>query len=124
MLDKNQRVVIALGYFDCVHKGHRKVIGGAFALAEKLNAKPVVFTFDGNLKGAIKGETERNVYTTSERMIILNEMGVTDVYCAPIDKDFLLLGAKEFLEKLNSELNIVGYVTGDDYRFGHKGKGM
>ena len=123
MLDKNQRVVIALGYFDCVHKGHRKVIGGAFALAEKLNAKPVVFTFDGNLKGAIKGETERNVYTTSERMIILNEMGVKDVYCAPIDKEFLLLGAKEFLEKLNSELNIVGYVTGDDYRFGHKGKG-
>ena len=123
MLDKNHRVVIALGYFDCVHKGHRKVIGGAFALAEKLNAKPVVFTFDGNLKGAIKGETERNVYTTSERMIILNEMGVKDVYCAPIDKEFLLLGAKEFLEKLNSELNIVGYVTGDDYRFGHKGKG-
>lgn len=123
MLDKNQRVVIALGYFDCVHKGHRKVIGNAFTLAEKLNAKPVVFTFDGNLKGAIKGENERTVYTTTERITILNEMGVKDVYNAPIDKEFLLLGAKAFLDKLNSELNIVGYVTGDDYRFGHKGCG-
>ncbi len=123
MLDKNQRVVIALGYFDCVHKGHRKVIGGAFALAEKLNAKPVVFTFDGNLKGAIKGEREKNVYTTTERMLMLREMGVNDVYCAPINKQFLGLEAKAFLDKINSELNIVGYVTGDDYRFGYKGKG-
>lgn len=123
MLDKNQRVVIALGYFDCVHKGHRKVIRGAFALAEKLNAKPVVFTFDGNLKGAIKGEREKNVYTTTERMLMLREMGVNDVYCAPINKQFLGLEAKAFLDKINSELNIVGYVTGDDYRFGYKGKG-
>lgn len=123
MLDKNQRVVIALGYFDCVHKGHRKVIRGAFALAEKLNAKPIVFTFDGNLKGAIKGEREKNVYTTTERMLMLREMGVNDVYCAPINKQFLGLEAKAFLDKINSELNIVGYVTGDDYRFGYKGKG-
>ncbi len=123
MLDNNQKVVIALGYFDSVHKGHRKVITSAFALAEKLNAKPVVFTFDGNLKGTIKGETERNVYTTTERMLILSEMGVNDVYCAPINKQFLGLEAKAFLDKINSELNIVGYVTGDDYRFGYKGSG-
>ena len=123
MLDNNQSVVIALGYFDSVHKGHRKVIANAYTLAQQLNAKPIVFTFEGNLKGAISGKNEKSVYSLEERKIILNEMGVKEIYCAPVNKDFLSLSAKAFLDKLNLDLKIAGYVTGDDYRFGDKGCG-
>ena len=63
-------VVIALGYFDSVHVGHRKVIEKGVNLSKQLNCKPVVFTFDGNLRSAIGKGDEKFVYTTSERKTI------------------------------------------------------
>ena len=39
--------VVALGYFDSVHLGHRRVIESAKKLAEELNASLTVFTFGG-----------------------------------------------------------------------------
>lgn len=123
MLDKSEGVVIALGYFDSVHLGHRKVIEHATSLAKELNAKPVVFTFSGNLKGAINGASDTSIYTIEERVAILKEIGIEKVYSAPVTKEFLNLSASQFLEKLNSDLNIKGYATGSDYRFGCKGQG-
>ena len=38
-------VVLALGYFDSVHKGHQKVINTAREIADKKNANLVVVTF-------------------------------------------------------------------------------
>ena len=45
-----KKTVIALGYFDGAHAGHRAVISAAKDLAVKLNAALTVFTFRGNLR--------------------------------------------------------------------------
>jgi len=60
-------VVLALGYFDSVHKGHQKVINTAREIADKKNANLVVVTFGGNLKALILGDREKVVYTATER---------------------------------------------------------
>lgn len=117
------KVVIALGYFDSVHIGHREVIKRAKALAEKLNSKLVVFTFSGNLKAILGGESEKYIYSTKERETLLSELGADEVYFAPTDLDFLSLGKLAFLNKLNRIFNISGYVCGRDYRFGRFAKG-
>ncbi len=119
----DKRTVIALGYFDSVHKGHRKVIQKARELAEKYSAKLAVFTFGGNLKGAILGEEEKCVYTPYERKLIMEELNVNEVFFAPVTKEFLGLDKKEFLDFLNRKYNIACYVSGEDCRFGHKGLG-
>lgn len=123
MLDNKQRVVLALGYFDCIHIGHRKVIERAKALANQLNAKTVVFTFDGNLRKALKGENQKCVYLLSERKQILKEMGIDQIFLAPTTAEFLSLSKREFLDTLNKEYTILGYCSGNDYRFGAKGQG-
>lgn len=117
------KVVIALGYFDSVHIGHREVIKRAKALAEKLNSKLVVFTFSGNLKAVLGGESEKYIYSTKERETLLSELGADEVYFAPTDLDFLSLGKLAFLNKLNRIFNISGYVCGRDYKFGRFAKG-
>lgn len=117
------KVVIALGYFDSVHIGHREVIKRAKALAEKLNSKLVVFTFSGNLKAVLGGESEKYIYSTKERETLLSELGADEVYFAPTDLDFLSLGKLAFLNKLNRIFNILGYVCGRDYKFGRFAKG-
>ena len=116
-------VVIALGYFDSVHVGHRKVIEKGVNLSKQLNCKPVVFTFDGNLRSAIGKGDEKFVYTTSERKTIFQEMGVCDVFYAPVTKEFLGLSHGEFLQYVNQVFNVKGYVCGKDFRFGKGGEG-
>lgn len=122
-LDKSKGIVIALGYFDSLHIGHRKVIKSAKTLAEKLNAHLMVFTFAGNLRATLNGQSEKYVYSLTERQALLTKMGVDSVYFAPISKDFLSLTREEFLDKINSEYRILGYVCGEDYRFGKNASG-
>ena len=122
-LDKSKGIVIALGYFDSLHIGHRKVIKSAKTLAEKLNAHLMVFTFAGNLRATLNGQSEKYVYSLTERQTLLTKMGVDSVYFAPISKDFLSLTREEFLDKINSEYRILGYVCGEDYRFGKNASG-
>ena len=119
----DKKTVIALGYFDSVHKGHRKVVKLAKERAEKLGANLVVYTFDGDLKSIIGSSHEGFIYNTSERLCALKEAGADNVFFAPITKEFLSLNKKEFLDLINDEYDIVCYVTGTDYRFGFKAEG-
>ncbi len=121
-LNGENGVVLALGFFDCVHKGHRKVISTAKDIAKINNAKTVVFTFSGNLRGAFN-KSDREVYSTSERKKLLLSLGIDDIFFAPIDEQFLSMTANSFLEYINSKLNIISYVCGEDYSFGKSKSG-
>ena len=123
MSENTKPTVIALGFFDSVHKGHQKVIEKAFFLAEKLKASVTVFTFMGNLKKAIGNDDEKMVFTAQEREQILALYGVKQVFFAPVNKEFLSLEPNEFLTFLNEKYNVIGYVSGKDYKFGKFGKG-
>lgn len=115
--------VIALGYFDSVHRGHQKVIKTAVEKAKLTGAKTVVFTFKGNLKSAITGCDEKMVFTPEERAGFIKDAGADEIYFAPVTEKFLSLDKIEFLDFINGEFNIKGYVSGDDYRFGKGGQG-
>ena len=118
-----KRAVIALGYFDSVHLGHKNVIESAVNVAKKLDAITVVFTFKGNLRAILSGKQDCVVYTASEREKLIKNLGVDQVFFAPTTKKFLSLGRRAFLNHINKEYDIVCYVSGEDYRFGKMGKG-
>ena len=67
-------VVMALGYFDSVHLGHKKVIETAREYARENNLKLVVFTFKGNLKAVLSKSDDKCVYLFNERKNLLKEM--------------------------------------------------
>lgn len=113
-----KKAVVALGYFDSVHKGHRKVIEEARKLADAKGCELAVFTFKGNLKAMLSGERDKCVYNASEREEILRSLGADDIYFAPVDFGFLSLGKLAFLNKLNKKYDVQGYVCGRDYKFG------
>ncbi len=125
MLDnkKSLKSVLALGYFDSVHKGHQEVIKSARILADKEGANLVICTFDGNLKSFFSEENTKVVYTKAEREEIYYSLGADEVYFAPVTAEFLSMGKREFLEHLNQKFNVLGYVCGKDYKFGKNGSG-
>lgn len=115
--------VLALGYFDSVHLGHRKVIETAKSLANELSATTTVFTFGGNLRATLSRRDDKYVYSLAERKEILKEMGVENIYVQPVDFTFLSMGKLAFLNMLNRKFDIKGYVSGVDYKFGKFAKG-
>ena len=115
--------VVALGYFDSVHLGHRQVIETAKALADELNVKPTVFTFGGNLRAMITRKNDKYVYSADERADILKEMGIDSVFVQRVDFDFLSMGKHAYLNWINKKFDIKGYVCGKDYKFGMFAKG-
>lgn len=117
MLDK-QKTVIALGHFDSVHIGHRKVINTAKQIADFYNANLVVYTFSGNLKSVTLNVNEKVVYTDSEREKIYKGLGADDVVFLKITPKLLSTKKLAFLNSINKKLDVIAYVCGEDYRFG------
>lgn len=124
MSDKIKKpTVLALGYFDSVHRGHRTVIEKARRYADEHGATLTVFTFGGNLRAKLNGNNDKAVYSAKERAVLLKGVGADEIYFAPVDFNFLSMGKLAFLNMINRKFNIICYVSGEDYRFGKFGKG-
>ncbi|PWM70976.1 MAG: riboflavin biosynthesis protein RibF [Bacillota bacterium] len=120
---KKRKCVLALGYFDGVHIGHRSVVAAAKSLALQCGAQCGVFTFAGDIGGRF-GKESGSIYTAQEReKLLMEDCGADFVFAAPCGEEFFRLTREEFLTYLESELEIVGYACGFDYTFGKNGAG-
>lgn len=117
-----EKCVIALGFFDSVHRGHRHLIEKAKERAAENGEKLAVFTFDNNPFGYV-GRDEGEVYTYSERIEMLKNIGVDIVVSATMDNEFSATPAVDFLDKLFSTMEISEVFCGNDYRYGKNGFG-
>ncbi len=122
MSDK-RKSVIALGYFDSVHAGHRAVLESAKKIANDLGANFVVFTFQDGLKSVLGDSLDTYVYNAEERQKIYHELGANEIFFAPTTKQFLCLEKEEFLDFVCKKFNPVAFVCGEDYKFGLNGQG-
>ncbi len=118
----NGKLVVALGFFDSVHRGHRHLIELARLKAQSVGAELAVFTFDNNPSGYF-GKAEGEIYTYEERVEILKTLGVDAVIRATMDNSFAATPAVDFLDKLFSTLDISAVFCGSDYTYGKNGFG-
>lgn len=116
--------VIALGFFDGVHKGHGALLRTVAQAADRLGAMPCAFTFDRSPTAAITGQTIPLLSSMEDRVWLMRRYyGIEEVIVAPFDgmqkmdwQDFV----SEYLQK---ELGCVHVVAGHDFHFGYMGKG-
>ena len=111
--------VVALGFFDGVHLGHRSLLKCARDKARSLGVPLAVFTFAHG--GGIKAGAPL-IYSERDREELFAELGVDAVAVA----DFAQLrdlSAEEFVDKvLIGDLGALVAVAGYDYRFAKYGK--
>ncbi len=69
------RPVIALGYFDSIHLGHKKLLNEALKYAREEAKKVSVCTFEDGFLSSV-GRNEKEVFLLNERRMILKEMGI------------------------------------------------
>lgn len=108
---------VALGFFDCLHAGHIALIEEA-----KLLGNAAVFTFTNDISPYLS-KKDGYIYTYSERLIRLEELGVNAVIGARFDEDFKTTSPKDFLDTLFQSAKIEAVVCGTDYTFGAQGQG-
>jgi riboflavin kinase / FMN adenylyltransferase len=112
------RRAVALGTFDGVHRGHRRVIEAAAAA----HLRSTVVTFDPHPRTLVGGPVE--LLTTLERRLeLLEAAGVEDVLVCCFDEAFVKVSAGAFAETVLRAIGAEVVAAGEGFRFGHGRKG-
>ena len=109
--------VIAIGFFDGVHKAHRALISKALTHARENGLSLTVFTF---FSDSMRNKSSGRLYTDEEKCELLADAGADAVVLF----DFELvrnLSKEDFVnEILAKKLNAAAVFSGDDFRFAKK----
>lgn len=112
--------IVTIGTFDGVHLGHRKILEQITKTAEALNCESLVLTFFPHPRMVLQEETEmKQLNTLSEKVMLLDNLGVDHLVIHPFDKDFSQLSAEEFVKNVLVDVfNVKKIIIGHDHRFG------
>ncbi|MCR4875329.1 MAG: riboflavin biosynthesis protein RibF [Clostridia bacterium] len=113
--------VLCLGFFDCVHQGHLKLINRAKQIAFMNNYLTAIFTFENNPLKLFKDE--QVILTFKERCFVFEELQMDFVYKATFDNKFASIDKDTFLDILIGNKNIKAIVVGSDYTYGKDREG-
>ena len=109
---------VAIGTFDGVHLGHRRVIEAA----RETGLATTVVTFDPHPRRAL-GNLVPVLTPLTRRLELLAELGVEDTLVVEFTLEVARLEAEEFAETVLRAIGTEVVVAGPDFRFGHRRRG-
>lgn len=117
--------VVALGFFDGVHRGHGALLICARRLADHLCCPAVAMTFDIHPDTIITGNAVPLINQAADREAIMRQnYGIDRMILARFDQEMRELPWDQFIESyLFGKLCAAGVVCGHDFRFGYRGEG-
>ena len=120
-----QPTVIALGFFDGVHRGHGALLRCAARQAARLGAVPAAFTFDRPPKEVVTGTPVFLINSPEDRRELMGRLyGIDRVIMAPFDQAMMTMNWETFItDLLVGRYHAVHLVAGHDYRFGYRNEG-
>jgi riboflavin kinase/FMN adenylyltransferase len=112
----------AIGNFDGVHCGHRRILSAVVDEAREMGARAVAITFDPHPQHFLRPEDAPRLITPiAERLRLLAETGVDAVVVLPFDAELAGLAAREFVRAILVErLGVHSLHEGGNFRFGHR----
>lgn len=123
-LNLENKLSLALGYFDGVHKGHKKVINTCVEIAHKRNLTSALMTLEPHPLKVIKPEINIECLTNlDQRIKLIKELGIEILFILRFDKETAKLCPDDFINNIINPLNVKEITAGFDYRFGKDGIG-
>lgn len=108
---------LALGSFDGLHAGHRRVI--AQATEDVGGAVPTVASFWPHPREVLFGEVRLRLHLPREKLHLLAPLGIQQLVLLPFDHHFARLVPEEFVNQvLVQQLRASVVAVGEDFRFG------
>lgn len=121
-MDNAKKTVVALGMFDGVHIGHKKLIDTAVLIAKARGLAPAVYTFS-NHPQELLGHSVNRLCSNEDRVKYMTALGIELVDMVEFTKKIRSLPPKEFIDMLAERLNPAVIVAGYNYTFGMKKAG-
>jgi riboflavin kinase/FMN adenylyltransferase len=114
-VERRESRSVAVGTFDGVHLGHRRVIEGSDS----------VLTFDPHPVSVVSPQHTPKLLTTLERKAeLIASLGVKELIVIPFDARFAKRTAAEFVDDvLVGALGATQVSVGENFRFGHRAQG-
>ena len=109
---------VAIGTFDGVHLGHRRVIGAAVGSG----LRPTVVTFDPHPRIAL-GYGVELLSTLERRLELFAELGVEDTLVVPFDHELQQCEPEDFARDTLGAIGAEIVVAGETFHFGHRRRG-
>ena len=123
-LNKKPNLSLALGFFDGVHLGHKKVIKSAVDFAKRNGIKSAVVTFKEHPCCFFRGIGPKYILTREERLKHIEALGVDYVYLLDFNSKLCMLSAEDYLrEVLVGNFSPKSISTGFNHYFGAKKSG-
>ena len=119
---EQQNTAVSLGFFDGLHRGHRRVLS-LTAAQEKDGLLPVCLTFAESPKAILGGRDFRYLMTREDKLRGLEELGIAHTVFADF-RALMHLSAKDFVRDiLVGQLRARKLYCGFNYRFGRNAEG-
>ena len=118
-------MVVATGFFDGVHTGHRHVISQLVEAAAVRGDESMVVTFWPHPRNVLQKEARslRLLTSLAEKKEMLLGMGVDRVEVVPFTKDFSSMTTEEYLRMLMNDYGAKAILIGYDNRMGSDADG-
>jgi len=120
-----RNAVITIGTFDGVHMGHRQILDKLKEEARNINGETVIITFHPHPRKVVNtGAGIQLINTLSEKIELLDVLGVDHLVVVPFNESFSNQSAEDYIgnfliSKFHPHTIIIGY----DHRFGKGRKG-
>ena len=111
---------IALGSFDGLHQGHRRVIAAVTDRPAAAGAPiPTVVSFWPHPREVLHGEPRLRLDLPAEKLHLLEPLGIEQLVLVPFTRELAALSPEAFVEQvLVGQLAAQRIAVGDNFRFG------
>lgn len=119
----NRPVVLTIGVFDGVHRGHQALLNRVMALAATNKMASAVITFHPHPRSVIHPD-QPSAYLTSfeDRLDLLRGLGLDDVAPVTFTSELAQAEAEDFIRLVVEEMRLAILVIGPDFALGrHRG---
>jgi riboflavin kinase/FMN adenylyltransferase len=117
-IGKIKKPVVALGVFDGVHRGHRRILKAAAQKAQAIAGTSVVLTFWPH------PQKQASLYSLEHRLRLIAELGIDICVVINFTGSFSGIPAEDFIKNILADKIGARYVyVGKDFRFGRKAQG-
>jgi len=123
-VSEKRPIVLTIGVFDGVHRGHRALLRRTVSWANTLGATPMALTFHDHPMHVLQGGFRIPFLLPREGSFrLLRQAGLGRVKVLKFTRAFSRKGPSQFVQWLGSLGRLKGIVVGGNFRFGQGARG-
>lgn len=120
---KYKDIVLTLGFYDGVHKGHQRILKYMTGQVKRRKGKSCLITFLSHPSEFFSGRSLSLMTTWEEKEEILARAGIDLVMLLDFTSQLASLSPHSFMVKIKQDIEIGEIVVGEDFVFGNKREG-